>query len=158
MYNFTSAFSLHITCNEKYTHNGSRTYFKKASQTLTRTSLLLAWISNVMYVFINKQLTVFKIALAFYSGFGREKIKRHFLPSNVSEGNIRLCRQRCVARDPRVERCRSNVSRNRVVMSEWPLRSAKFPWKTQSCVSHLHKACHQRYYNWDVGGMILRMC
>ena len=42
-----------------------------------------------MYASINKQLTTFRIL---YLGYSRERVKISFLISNISAGNIALCR------------------------------------------------------------------
>ena len=57
-----------------------------------------------MYLSIKNSSCVFKMASAFYLGFAREWVRRHFLISKVSAGNMTLCRGQHVAREIRDER------------------------------------------------------
>ena len=56
---------------------------------------------------VRSSLQVFKTVLAFQLGVAKERVERHFPPSNVQSGNINLIRGQHVARELRVERvCR----------------------------------------------------
>ena len=63
------------------------------------------------------------MASAFCFAFGKNIVKRSFLTSKVSAGNITLCREQCVARELRVERKCSTV---RPIESAWEKLRATF--------------------------------
>jgi hypothetical protein len=56
-----------------------------------------------MYLSISKQPIGFQIPLAFYFGFNRERVKRHFPISNVSMGKIMLHCEQLAARELQVD-------------------------------------------------------
>jgi hypothetical protein len=78
--------------------------------------------SNVIYIFINKQLISFQNASAFYHSFTREGVERRSLVSHVCTENVALCCVTHVARELLVERVCSGIAVSaallRIMLSE----------------------------------------
>ena len=93
LYNFTVYFSI-----QYYTDSNRKNVFKKCNSELMLgcryfQHIFTKWVSNVMCVSINEQLTSFQNCFGVLSRLCQERAKMRFLVSNVSVGNITLCRR-----------------------------------------------------------------
>jgi hypothetical protein len=97
--------SVYITCNKYILIIIGKIY--KSVLIHNRSCLwhiVAKWISNVVYVSTNKHLISMKNCFVIYFGCAREMVKRRFLISNVSAGNITHCREQHVAQELQIER------------------------------------------------------